>query len=384
MNVLTYIPLGIAAHIRTSSASNKRKHSVQGVKTSSRLQPSEPLHMTTRGAAKAVSNHTSSAASSVANSSSRRSSLNDAAQFVDADFHVEDERPSKRSRTETGSPEDSTSSVTNQVPIIEAQTPEDSKPMSRAASDASKTSTKKRRASGDSSQSSKTVSARANGVPVQSESDVSDKQPRRKKRKTTETEPEPADPAPELTDASTAPGSPEQMLEIQSNQNLQNVLPTTNADAPTKATRRLPGRRRQPHPDVNIETDLRRQLNIKMNYRSLAKIQKTLLEELSNRTTNNLETDPEYHKRCPEYPGLMAALDKYRKSRLDQVHAERRLKLEQLERLRIAEVRIQKEQYTVSISCALLPSTWKLTKTESVRRSSGRSSLAMLLSYEAD
>lgn len=307
--------------------------------------------MTTRGAAKAASNHTSSAASSVANSSSRRSSLNDVAQFGDDQFHVEDERPAKRSRvsTDSGSTSDSTGSVTDQIPVIETQTPEESKPMSRAASNASKTSNKKRRASGDSSQSSKTVSARANGVPTRSESDVSDKQPRRKKRKTTETEPEPAEPPPELTDASTAPGSPEQMPEIQSTQSLQNVLPTANVDAPAKATRRLPGRRRQPHPDVNVETDLRRQLNIKMSYRSLAKIQKSLLEELSNRTTNNLENDPEYHKQCPEYPGLMAALDNYRQGRLNQVHAERRLKLEQLERLRIAEEHIQKQQYIVSL-----------------------------------
>jgi hypothetical protein len=320
--------------------------------------------MTTRGAAKAASNHTSSAASSVANSSSRRSSLNDAAQFVDGDFDVEDERPSKRSRKESGSPADSTSSVTDH--IVEQPIPGDSEPMSRAASNASKTSTKKRRASGDSSQSSKTVSARANGVPAQSESDGSDKHPRRKKRKTTETEPDPADPAPELTDASTAPGSPEQMLEIQSNQNLQNVLPTNSVDAPAKATRRLPGRRRQPHPDVNVETDLRRQLNIKMSYRSLAKIQKTLLEELSNRTTNNLDTDPEYHTQCPEYPGLMAGLDKYRESRLNQVHAERRLKLGQLERLRKAEEHIQKEQYIVSPVHIAVGELKKLTEIESI------------------
>jgi len=305
--------------------------------------------MTTRGAAKAASNNTSSAASSVVDANSRRSSLNDIAQLQDDQSDVEDGRPAKRSRvsTDSGSSPDS---VADQIPIIETQSPEAAKPMSRAASDVSKTPSKKRRASGDSSQSSKTVSARANGVPARSESDDSEQQPRRKKRKTTEVESELAHPPPELpelTDSSTPPGSPEQIPEIQSSQGLHNVLPTANVDAPTKATRRLPGRRRQPHPDVNVETDLRRQLNLKMSYRSLAKIQKTILEELSNRTTNNLEKDADFHKQCPEYPGIMAALDSHRQSRLDQVHAERRLKLEQLERVRKAEEHIQRQQYIV-------------------------------------
>lgn len=301
--------------------------------------------MTTRGAAKAASNHTSPAAPSIADGSSRRSSLNSIAHFQDDHSDVEDERPAKRSRvsTDSGSPPGQMGSFVSQVPAIET----DSNSGSRTTSNSSKPAGKKRRASGDSSESSKTVSAR-NGVLTRSESDLSEKQPRRKKRKTTETAPEPVDAPPELTDASTPPGSPEAILEVATNQSLQNVLPNVNGEMPTKVARRLPGRRRQPHSDVNVETDLRRQLNIKMGYRSLAKIQKTFLEELSSRTLNNLENDANFHKQAPEYDSVMEQLEQRRQSRLDQVNAERRLKLEELERVRIAEERIQSEQYIVS------------------------------------
>ncbi len=155
-----------------------------------------------------------------------------------------------------------------------------------------------------------------------------------------------ADQPPELTDASTAPNSPEQMLDVDGSQGLQNLLPT-NGDAPAKAGRRLPGRRRQPHSDVNVEVDLRRQLNLKMSYRSLAKVQKAILEELSNRTTDNLEKDANYHIDCPDYAPLMASLDQRRDSRLDQVNAMRTYRLEQMERVRTAEESIQKDQYIV-------------------------------------
>jgi hypothetical protein len=304
--------------------------------------------MTTRRAAKTASNHNSSGAPSLASSGSRRSSLNDIAPFEDAHSDVEDERPAKRPRlsTDSGSPRHSTGS---QNTVNGTHTPELSKPASRSASDGSKSSSRKRRASDDSTQSSKTVSARTNGVLARTQSDISEQQPRRKKRRTTQTPAEPADQPPELTDASTAPNSPEpENAGVESSQNLLHVLPT-NGDAPAKLGRRLPGRRRAPHPDINVETDLRRQLNLKMNYRSLAKLQKNILEELSNRATNSLENDPNFYKRCPEYEPLMAGLDRHKDSRLSQVNALRTEKLAQLERVRIATEHIEKKKYIVSI-----------------------------------
>jgi hypothetical protein len=300
--------------------------------------------MTTRRGAK-----TASAGPSSASSGSRRSSLNDVAQFQEAASDFEDGRPAKRSRTSTdsGSPQRSNVSSNNKTPMNGTQTPELEKAVPGATTTAAKTVGKKRRASDESSQSSKTLNPRPNGVLTRTQSDISEQQPRRKKRKTTATPAESADQPPELTDASTAPNSPEQLPDVDGSQSLQNVLPT-NGDAPAKPGRRLPGRRRQPHPDVNIEADLRRQLTLKMNYRSLAKVQKGILEELSKRTVNNLEKDLDYHKKCPEYEPMMAGLRQHRDNRVDQIEAMRTYRMEQLQRVRVAEERIQKEQYIVS------------------------------------
>ena len=335
----------------------KRRNSLQGGK--SRLAPSTPLHMTTRRAAKTASNHNSSGAPSIASSGSRRSSLDDIAQFEHGPSDNEDARSAKRPRlsTDSGSPHRSTGSFADQNMVNGTQTPELSKPASQPGSDDPKASSRKRRASDDSTQSSKTVSARTNGVLARTQGDISEQQPRRKKRKTTQTPAESADQPPELTDASTAPNSPEpENAGVESSQNLLHVFPT-NGDAPAKLGRRLPGRRRAPHPDINVETDLRRQLNLKMNYRSLAKLQKNILEELSNRATNSLEHEPDFYKQCPEYGPLMAGLDQHRDSRLSQINSLRTEKLAQLERVRIATEHIENEKYIVSI--LLSANSWR-------------------------
>ncbi|KAF2016436.1 hypothetical protein BU24DRAFT_409538 [Aaosphaeria arxii CBS 175.79] len=345
---ITPTPTAKSAGAIRTSATKRISSSVQGLRTS-RLQPTEPLHMTTRGAAKAASNHTSPAAPSSIAGSSRRSSLNDIDQFQDHS-DVEDARPPKRSRVSTlsGSPPISMDSSVSQLPAVDMQTPvqEISEAQAMAAiPNPPKSSSKKRRASADSSQSSKTMSGRPNGVAARSESDVSDKQQRRKKRKTDDTPPDAADAPPELTDASTPPGSPEAIPEVSSSQGLQNVILPANGEPPAKAAKRLPGRRRQPHPDINVEVDLRRQLNIKVNYRSVAKIQKQILEEISKRTLKELEQDPERHKRSPAYEPVMAQLREKLDSRKHQIESLRQYKLEQLERVMTAEKHIQEEQY---------------------------------------
>lgn len=305
----------------------------------SRLHPSEPLHMKTRRAVKTASNQDSSGAPSIASSSSRRSSLNDLSRSEDGHSEIEDERPTKRNRLSTDSGTDSfADQVDGALNAINA--PDSSMSTARDATDGSKSSPQKRRASDASFESGKSG---ANGVLTRTQSDTSEQQPRRKKRRTTTQTPAETDQLPELTDASTAPNSPEQIPEVENSQSLHHVLPT-NGDAPVKMGRRLPGRRRAPHPDINIEVDLRRQLNLKMSYRSLAKIQKNILDELSNRTTTSLDDDPHFHKQCPEYEPLMAALDQYKQSRLDSVQALREEKLAQLKRVDEAERRIAKEK----------------------------------------
>jgi hypothetical protein len=324
------------ARTGASAVPTKRKQQGEDWKQS-RLAPDIPLHMTTRRAAKTSSNHTSSAAPSSAASGSRRSSLNDVAQQSDSD-----DEPAKHSRmsTESGSPNGSFGNT----PLNGTQTPELDELVSEAALQVSKVAGKKRRASDDSTQSSRT---RPNGVLTRTQSDVSEQQPRRKKRKTASAPADSADQPPDLTDASTAPNSPEPVADVAISQTLQNVLPA-NGDGPAKIPKRLPGRRRQPHPDMNVEVDLRRQLSLKTSYRSVAKVLKGYLDELAQRTTKNLDDDSEFHRNCPEYRPLIDGLDRKRDVQLDYLAAWRSERMDQLERVREAEKQIQERQYIVS------------------------------------
>lgn len=335
--MLTCYFLGVA---NTASSPKRRNSAGFPGQKMSRLHPSEPLHMKTRRAVKTASNQDSSGAPSVASSSSRRSSLNDLSRSEDGHSEVEDERPTKRNRLSTDSGTDSFADQVD-VAVNGTHAPETSMSNARDANADSNVSPKKRRASDGSFESSK---SRANGVLTRTQSDTSEQQPRRKKRRTATQTPAETDQLPELTDASTAPNSPEQIPDVESSQNLHHVLPT-NGDAPVKMGRRLPGRRRAPHADINVEVDLRRQLNLKMSYRSLAKLQKNILEELSNRTTTSLDDEPQFHKQCPEYQPMMASLDQYKQGRLAQVEALRKEKLDQLERVVEAEKHIAKEKY---------------------------------------
>ncbi|KAL1607374.1 hypothetical protein SLS59_002339 [Nothophoma quercina] len=221
------------------------------------------------------------------------------------------------------------------------QTPELDESVVDATLQVSTIAGKKRRASDDSTQSSR---ARPNGVLTRTQSDFSEQQPRRKRRKTASAPVNSADQPPELTDASTAPNSPEQVPEVEIRLSLQNVLPA-NGDAPAKNPKRLPGRRRQPHPDMNVEVDLRRQLSLKTSYRSVAKVLKGVLDELAQRTITKLDDDEDYHKNCPEYKPLIDGLDEKRDAQLHYLAAWRSERIDQLERVREATEQIQKQQY---------------------------------------
>ena len=324
--------------------------------------------MTTRAASRAASQATNSVAGSVASTDSRRSSLAEASQ-QDAHYDTENDRPAKRSRvsTETDSPPD----TVFQSPVNSVQTAEGLKPESRASSNELRRSTNGSRlsdASNDSDQidnsansvnsvsSVNSVNSEPNGnLLKKSESDLSEKRPpitrrgRRPKFASTEPPPDSTEAPPELTDATTAPGSPEPNLENAITQDLQNVLPTTSQE-PVKIVKRLPGRRRQPHSDINIEADLRRQLQLKTAYRSVVKALKPLLGELAERTITGLENNPSFHKQSDQYHVVSAELDGGLKQRLAVLDHTREEKLASLNRIREAEEQIQRKQFEVCIA----------------------------------
>lgn len=74
--------------------------------------------------------------------------------------------------------------------------------------------------------------------------------------------------------------------------------------------KRLPGRRRAHHPDLDIEVDLRRQLELKVAYRAIAKALKPVLSELAERTARELDDDAALHQSYPEYHDIVTELDR--------------------------------------------------------------------------
>ncbi|KAK3060681.1 hypothetical protein LTS18_007993, partial [Coniosporium uncinatum] len=121
---------------------------------------------------------------------------------------------------------------------------------------------------------------------------------------------------------------------------------TDNGDSTqVKAVKRLPGRRRAPHPDPNIEAALRRQLHLKMGYRQMAKTLKSVLAELADRTMDDVQDDPEYHKQFEEHDIVMAELDACRDRRLRALEHELREKRDQLMRVEVAQEEILKKQF---------------------------------------
>jgi hypothetical protein len=103
---------------------------------------------------------------------------------------------------------------------------------------------------------------------------------------------------------------------------------------------RLPGRRRAHHADIDIEVDLRRQLELRVGYRALAKALKPILAELAARTLRDLESDEELHKQCPEYQQVLDDLDERLKSRLAYINSEHDLEEQRLHRAHIAQVEL--------------------------------------------
>ncbi|KAF2203284.1 hypothetical protein GQ43DRAFT_470097 [Delitschia confertaspora ATCC 74209] len=347
------------------TSSTKRKYSSQATRPS-RLQPSEPLHMSLRAASKAASNATASpaAALSVAGTSSRRSSLNSVVQ-VEA---VEEDLPSSDAENgrpaweqENGLPPSQQPSHTaTPVPEVnnDAQSWDAQNNVTKAASSPTcansedpEPPTKKRKSSGASLPSeqspNKTVNAQPNvTTPLKKSSKNDDANPPRKKRKVADAQPDSAEQPPELTDSSTPPGSPENVPEVQINAELP--ISATNGDAATtKAAnaKRLPGRRRQPHSDVNIETDLRRQLTLKMGYRSIAKALKPVLAELAARSLKGIEEDPLFHTESPEHERVTKELNQRLQNRKTFLDNERRIKLDQLERVTVASEEILRTQF---------------------------------------
>jgi hypothetical protein len=132
-----------------------------------------------------------------------------------------------------------------------------------------------------------------------------------------------------------APGTPYNGLDHGTGANTDQEL---NKPARRLLGKRLPGRRRAENPNISIEADLRRQLVLKMAYRSVAKVLKPVLDELATRTIEDLEENEESFKAHEQYQDIMDELDRRLEKRLKYLDALRRIELE------MAETREQKDE----------------------------------------
>lgn len=118
---------------------------------------------------------------------------------------------------------------------------------------------------------------------------------------------------------------------------LEDVDDAARADDDDRPRRRLAGRRRADHPDPDIEALMRRQLQLKSAYRSIARALKPVLAEIAQKTVEDLESNPVLHEQVVEYkgtedvPGIQKTLDDAfarRKAQLDAQYKWNKLLLE--------------------------------------------------------
>ena len=118
---------------------------------------------------------------------------------------------------------------------------------------------------------------------------------------------------------------------------------------PAAILKRLPGRRRAPHADPDIEADMRRQLELKIGYRAVVKALKPLLIELAQRTEDNLENDQSAHEEFEEYDHIRGIIDSKLAERLAIIKCEFVEKEAHLKRIHEAEVSAAQNQSSLLI-----------------------------------
>ena len=118
--------------------------------------------------------------------------------------------------------------------------------------------------------------------------------------------------------------------------------------------KKLPGRRRAPHPNPKVEAALRRQLHLRMNYRAVAKSLKPVLAELAQRSLKELETNPTAHEEASEYPAVKEGLHQSFERRLAWIQKQKELNKQRLKDMFEAEVEMRRMQYDVGLDLRVI------------------------------
>lgn len=289
----------------------------------SRLQPTEPLHMTTRRAATKVnSNASGSNAGSTVSDESRRNSLADDVVYPLVDSREPTSPAQRRLSQESATTPSNPSQTSQQSATPKRSVRSASKGLPSIAAIASPSRKRKRTASsanGETPDGITEVIATTNGhkttgsTPVEDcvmtdavvTADMNIESPQPHIRITTIISPN----ATPLGSQIASPGGDSLLDEPE--ENGSKALHTGDAAKfPTgRPKRRLAGRRRAPHADPKVEAALRRQLELKTTYRAVSRALKPVLAEIALRTTNEIRDNAEAHKAAAEFSIVKAGLD---------------------------------------------------------------------------
>lgn len=140
-----------------------------------------------------------------------------------------------------------------------------------------------------------------------------------------------------------SPGAPNRMLD---GDLTDHQSPGRND--PGGVLERLPGRKRAQHPDPEVEVALRRQLELKVAYRAVAKALKPVLAELAQRTAQELQEDVELHMRYPEYDDMIRELEDRLQKRLQFLDAQLREEKDRRHRMKVAYDEMVNSRFDVS------------------------------------
>jgi len=270
--------------------------------TPKRLQPSEPLHMTTRAASRATSVVSATATESAASDHSRCNSLGKIVQKTSG-AHDESDRPAKILRRSRGRSfarsgrKSSSSQEAAGAPKGEIIDPPDN----REHLTSTVLERKLKNGSNGRSQTEDEVD-----IPQASiETPVSEQGSREKDVfYDSRLVASPAPQSPFASHRSSSRGTPSRS---QKHDSIERGSPWKHK--PGGILEKLPGRRRAPHPNADIEANLRRQLELKVVYRAVVKALKPLLGELAERTAQDLEVHPDLYRQYPAFGEINAELD---------------------------------------------------------------------------
>ncbi|USW49520.1 hypothetical protein Slin15195_G028390 [Septoria linicola] len=119
--------------------------------------------------------------------------------------------------------------------------------------------------------------------------------------------------------------------------------------------KRLTGRRRADHHEIEIEAIMRRQLQLKSSYRSIARVLKPILAEIASKTVEELETNSILHQQVIEYEGtsehagIQKLLDAALANRKRQLDAQVACNREQLRKRFVAEKEVRRGFLTYEV-----------------------------------